>query len=67
MDALRRFFLSIFSICLGVACTIITMIFGWGLEPKSWGVIIGIGVFGHIFALTTSFIAVSKDYPPKEN
>ena len=61
MDTLRRFFLSIFSICFGVACTIITMIYGWGLEPKSWGIIISVGVFGHIFALVISIIAGSKD------
>ena len=25
---------------------VLTMIHGWGLEPKSWGWIIGAGVFG---------------------
>jgi len=60
MDALRRFLLLVFSVCLGVMCSIIAMIFGWGLEPKSWGVIIGVGVFGHIFASLMGIIAGSK-------
>ena len=29
-----------------VAIQVVGMIYGWGLEPVSWGVIIGIGYFG---------------------
>ena len=35
---------------LAVAITIGTMILGYGLWPKSWWWVIGLGVFGHIFA-----------------
>jgi hypothetical protein len=60
MAALQRFFLSMLSLLLSFCLGLVTMIFGWGLEPKSWGVIIGVGVFGQIFALTISAISVHK-------
>lgn len=36
-------------LALAVVINIATMIFGWGLEPKSWTVIILIGFFGQMF------------------
>ena len=39
---------TIFVIFMLVAMQIVVMIYGWGLEPKSWGIIIGVGFFGTI-------------------
>ena len=33
---------------LTIVFSVITMIYGWGLEPKSWLIIIGVGFFGMI-------------------
>ena len=60
MDALRKFLVFIFGVCLAVALSILVMIHGWGLEPKSWWWIIGIGVFGQIGAIGISQIAHKK-------
>lgn len=61
MDGLRRFFLSMFALVFSIFLTIINMIFGWGLHPKSWGIIIGIGIFGQLFALAIQSIATHKE------
>ena len=37
----------VFAVLVGMS--ILTMIYGWGLEPKSWWWIIGVGVFGQVF------------------
>jgi hypothetical protein len=39
-------FVSLFVI--GLTLTILVMIYGWGLEPKSWWWIIGGGIAGRI-------------------
>lgn len=36
-------------ICAVVGLSILVMIYGWGLEPKSWWWIIGGGVIGQVF------------------
>ena len=38
-----------FVLAVTVGMSILTMIYGWGLEPKSWWWIIGVGVFGQVF------------------
>lgn len=35
-----------FVLCLCVASSICVMMFGWGMTPKNWWWIIGVGVFG---------------------
>lgn len=40
--------LAIFAAQVGMS--LIAMIFGWGLWPKNWWVVIGVGVFGTLFA-----------------
>jgi len=50
MNALQRILLIVFGLAVGVATTILVMIKGWGLEPQSWWWIIGVSLFGHIFA-----------------
>jgi len=50
MDAIRKFLVTVFGLMIAVTVSILTMIYGWGLTPKSWGWIIGCGFFGVIFA-----------------
>ncbi len=50
MNELRKFTVVLFGIVLTVLLTILVMIYGWGLTPKSWWWIIGIGFFGQILA-----------------
>ena len=49
---MTKFLMNLFAIPFFVGLHILVMINGWGLEPKSWGWIIGIGVvvnmLGHL-------------------
>lgn len=47
---MNKFLLSIVGFAIAIATTILVMIHGWGLEPVSWGWIIGGGVVGSIIA-----------------
>ncbi|MFW5803736.1 MAG: hypothetical protein ACOCWG_00730 [bacterium] len=51
--------LVIFGLAVAITTTILTMIYGWGLEPQSWWWIIGMSLFGHIFAQIILAIAES--------
>lgn len=42
--------LIISGLIMSVLISMATMIWGWGVEPKSWAIIIILGVFGQIFA-----------------
>lgn len=61
MDALRRLLLALLTMALVVVLGVVNMIYGWGVSPKSWGVIIGVGVFGQIFAHIIGIIASHRD------
>lgn len=37
----------LFLVSLAVGTTVLTMMFGWGLQPKSWWWIVGCGVFAN--------------------
>jgi RsiW-degrading membrane proteinase PrsW (M82 family) len=50
MESLRRFMLMVFGVCLSILVSILVMIKGWGLEPKSWWWIIGVYIVGNIVA-----------------
>lgn len=39
-----KFMTTLFLFTLTLALTVLVMIHGWGLEPKSWGWIIGGGI-----------------------
>lgn len=43
---MTRFLLSLIGFMLSVGVGVLIMIFGWGLQPVSWGWIIGGGTFG---------------------
>jgi hypothetical protein len=44
-----------------VAMSVCTMIYGWGLEPKSWWWIIGAGIFGRFLLIILDQIRKEED------
>lgn len=52
MEALRTFIIVLFGTIIGLSLTILAMIYGWGLEPKSWWWIIGVGICIRLLAET---------------
>jgi hypothetical protein len=60
MDILRRLILVLFGLFLSIGCGIATLIYGWGLQPKNWWAIIGIGIFGQLVAQMIIAISASK-------
>ena len=66
MKTLRRYLVTCFGLFVAVGISILTMIYGWGLEPKSWLWIIGIGCFGNIFAHVIISIGVDNSQPAGE-
>lgn len=42
---LSKFIAILVTLILLVACQIAVMIYGWGIQPKSWWWIIGVGFF----------------------
>jgi hypothetical protein len=43
-----------------VVISILTFIYGWGLQPKSWGWIIGCGFLGNLMVIGFS-LALDKE------
>lgn len=50
-DAIRKFLIGIFGLCVSIVTQLIVMIYGWGLVPQSWPIIICMGIVGNILAL----------------
>ena len=50
MKSIAAILLMIFGMCFAVIMSILVMINGWGLEPKSYGWIIGISMASQFFA-----------------
>ena len=46
---MNKFIALLFVVSVAVGLQVAVMIFGWGLSPKSWWWIIGIGLFGQAF------------------
>ena len=42
---MKELIILIFGTIIGISLSITVMIYGWGLEPKSWWWIIGGGIF----------------------
>ncbi len=59
MEVIRKFLLVITGLVMAMITMILVMIYGWGLEPKSWWWIIGMNLLGNI--LSQLFILVSRD------
>ena len=45
---MTKFLLSVVGFAIAIAMGILVMIHGWGLEPQSWGWILGGGISGSI-------------------
>jgi len=59
---MKNFIITLLSAILMILATIAVMIYGWGLEPKSWWWIIGCGIFIRLLiALTETIGKESKD------
>ena len=58
---LRKLVITVFALCIAVVVNITVMIRGWGLEPKSWGWIIGAYLAGHTLAAV--LMILGKDKP----
>ncbi len=47
---MAKFLAVIFMILIGLSMQVGVMMLGWGVQPKSWWWIVGIGFFGQITA-----------------
>ena len=61
MKELKSILLIIFAIAFGITMSILVMIKGWGVEPKSWFWIIGVSFFSSIITQILIKVAASKD------
>ena len=50
MNVIGRMLLCVFGITVAVTTSVMVMINGWGLEPRSWWWIIGATLVGHLIA-----------------
>jgi hypothetical protein len=57
---MTKFLANVLLIGLSVSAQIAVMEYGWGLRPRSWGWIIGVGFFATVF-LYALRDAVNKD------
>jgi RsiW-degrading membrane proteinase PrsW (M82 family) len=46
MNSIASFLLSLTAIIVSIGCGVLSMIYGWGLTPKSWWWIIGFNLIG---------------------
>jgi hypothetical protein len=52
----------LFLMCLAVLTSVLVIMYGWGLQPKSWWWIIGGGVFANTFLrMLSDRIGKAKD------
>jgi hypothetical protein len=58
MEKLKSIIIMTLCIIISVCLSILVMIYGWGLQPKSFWWIIGVGIFGQI--LVQIFIEIGK-------
>lgn len=58
MKSLQRFVIIMFGLFINVTTSILVMIYGWGLQPKSWAWIIGVYLLGHSIAI--GLVEISK-------
>ncbi len=61
MNSVRWFIVMLFALVLSVGTSIAVAIKGWGLEPKSWGWIIGVYLIGHIVSQLIMEIGTHDD------
>jgi hypothetical protein len=57
MKALISIITSLFLFCLVWGMGVVSMIYGWGVEPKSWAVIIWTGIGSLVLTMMISFVS----------
>lgn len=60
MNAIRRILVGLFALATAITFNVLVMQYGWGLEPRSWGWIIGVGLSGNMVAQILFEVAKSK-------
>ncbi len=58
---IRSFLISVFGMAMSIATSILVMIYGWGVTPKSWWWIVGVYLVGNIVALSIIEAAKLKE------
>lgn len=58
---LNKFLAHCFVICVGVALSLLVMINGWGLQPKSWFWILGVGFVGQVIVVVFALAIADKE------
>ena len=61
MNSLRRRLLLFLGFSMAIGLLILVMILGWGLEPKRWFWILGVGLGGALLSSTLTEIARGKE------
>lgn len=57
---MQSIIVSFFGLILGTILSVITMIYGWGVSPKSWLVILGVGLFSQFFLQVLVALGMKK-------
>ena len=60
-----KFLLAFTGFVIAFAMSILVMLFGWGLEPASWGWIIGGGLVSVLIGSLFSLIKLTTERSPK--
>ena len=58
MKTLASWLLMLVAVCISIILSILIMINGWGMQPKSWIWILGVSILGQI--VVQLFVEVSK-------
>ena len=61
MNTLRKLLVGVLGLAVAITASILCMIKGWGIEPKSWWWIIGCGFFVQVFAQMLFEVAKSDN------
>jgi len=61
MNTLRKLIVAVVGLFVAISISVIVMIYGWGLEPKNWSVIIFVYFFGQLFAQMLMALATAGD------
>ena len=60
-EALRRVVIAIVAVAMSIFVTVLVMVYGWGLQPKSWWWIIGAYAIGRMIAEMMMDLAKGND------
>jgi len=61
MNTLNKFLVSLFGIVVSMGISILVLIHGWGLEPKSWMWIIVLAFIGNFVAALLVALGTTKE------